>query len=180
MLLQTGVFLGISVGLLCTLVKSEACQGKNFPTRCELIHRNVCFDFVGESKTWSQARSSCGERGGVLLRLMSTPIKIFLKNIISERNISNFSWWLGKDVQERKLRPAISESNTFSQSTSFAASFVLACDSSESSIVYFRLPQALQVWTASTLEVNSPKCLKKKKYVLKRDAKHFLLLSFWF
>lgn len=114
MLLQTGVFLGISVGLLCTLMKSEASQGKNFPMRCELIHRNVCFDFVGESKTWSQARSSCGERGGVLLRLMSTPIKIFLKNIISERNVSNFSWWLGKNVQGR--------SNTFSQNMSFAAS----------------------------------------------------------
>lgn len=151
MLLQTGVFWGISVGLLCTLVKSEARQGKNFPMRCELIHRNVCFDFVAESKTWSQARSSCGEHGGALLRLMNTPIKTFLKNIIGERNIGNFTWWLGKDVQGRKLRPAISESNTFSQNMSFAASFVLAWDSSESSIVYFRLPQALQVWAASTL-----------------------------
>lgn len=134
MLLQTGVFLGISVGLLCTLVKSEACQGKNFPMRCELIYRNVCLDFVGESKTWSQARSSCGERGGVLLRLMSTPMKTFLKNIISERNISNFTWWLGKDVQGRNLQPAISESNTFSQNTSFA--FVIPLNQALSILVF--------------------------------------------
>lgn len=109
MLLQTAVFLWISVGFLCSPEKSDACLGKNFPKLCEFVFRNVRFEFVGESNTWSQARSSCGERGGELLKMMNSPIKMFLMNITSERNISNLTWWLGEGVPGKYQGPAISE-----------------------------------------------------------------------
>lgn len=107
MLLQTTVFLWISVGTLCTLGESDACQSNGFAPRlrCEFPFRDVCFDFVGESRTWTEARSSCERRGGELLSRMSSPVEAFLRNITSERVTGNFTWWLGRDEPQ----PGISE-----------------------------------------------------------------------
>ncbi|KAK9542862.1 hypothetical protein VZT92_000688 [Zoarces viviparus] len=105
MLLRTAVFLCISVGFLSLLEKSEACTGNDFPARCEFVFRNVCFEFVGESETWSQARGSCEKRGGELLKVMNSVIKLLLKNITREGNTSNFSWWLGEGVQGQHQVP---------------------------------------------------------------------------
>uniref|UniRef100_A0A8C9XYF1 C-type lectin domain-containing protein n=1 Tax=Sander lucioperca TaxID=283035 RepID=A0A8C9XYF1_SANLU len=96
MLLRTSVFLWISVGFLSLPEKSEACTGNYSLARCEFVFRNVCFEFVGGSKTWFQARGSCEKRGGELLKVMNSPIKMFLKNITREGNTGNFSWWLGE------------------------------------------------------------------------------------
>lgn len=109
MLLQTTVFLGISVGILCALEKSDACQSNSLRLRCEFLYNNVCFDFVGELNTWTKARSSCERRGGLLLNNMSSPMKTFLRNITSERSTGNFTWWLGGDGQGDGPQPAISE-----------------------------------------------------------------------
>lgn len=100
MLLPTSVFLWISVGFLSLPEKSEACSGNDFPALCEFVFRNVCFEFVGGSETWYQARSSCKKRGGELLKVMDSPVKIYLKNITRARNTSNLTWWLGTWVKE--------------------------------------------------------------------------------
>ncbi|GAA6233594.1 polycystic kidney disease protein 1-like 2 isoform X2 [Lates japonicus] len=98
-LLQTSVFLWILAGFLSLTEKSQACPGNDFTAPCDLIFENACFDFVEESKTWSQARSSCEQRGGELLKVTNSQIKNLLKNISRERNTSNFTWWLGDGVQ---------------------------------------------------------------------------------
>lgn len=108
-MLRYFVFLWISFGFLYSLGNSEVCQGKNLPMMYEFVFKNVCFEFVGESKNWSQARSSCGERGGELLNTMNNPIKSFLKNITSKRNISNRTWWLGEGVPGKYEGPTESE-----------------------------------------------------------------------
>lgn len=108
MLLHTTVFFGILVGILCTMEKLDACQSNSLRLRCELLYNNVCFDFVGELKTWTKARSSCERRGGVLLNSMSHPIKKFLRNITGERTTGSFTLWLGGDVQGNELQPVIS------------------------------------------------------------------------
>lgn len=109
MLLHTTVFLWISAGILCTLENLDACQSNSLRSRCEFLYKNVCFDFVGELKTWTKARSSCGRQGGELLSIMSSPTKAFLRNITNERITGNFSWWLGGDVEGNGPRSAISE-----------------------------------------------------------------------
>ncbi|CAK6973388.1 polycystic kidney disease protein 1-like 2 [Scomber scombrus] len=100
-LLRTSVFLWIVVGFLSLPETSESYLGNENPSLCKFVFRNVCFEFVREWKTWSQARSSCEKRGGELLRVINGPIKIYLKNITRERNTSNFTWWLGEGVQEK-------------------------------------------------------------------------------
>ncbi|GLD47389.1 polycystic kidney disease protein 1-like 2 isoform X1 [Lates japonicus] len=90
---------GDSAGFLSLTEKSQACPGNDFTAPCDLIFENACFDFVEESKTWSQARSSCEQRGGELLKVTNSQIKNLLKNISRERNTSNFTWWLGDGVQ---------------------------------------------------------------------------------
>ncbi|XP_031179990.1 polycystic kidney disease protein 1-like 2 [Sander lucioperca] len=107
MLLRTSVFLWISVGFLSLPEKSEACTGNYSLARCEFVFRNVCFEFVGGSKTWFQARGSCEKRGGELLKVMNSPIKMFLKNITREGNTGNFSWWLGEGVQGQYQEPTL-------------------------------------------------------------------------
>ncbi|XP_051236275.1 polycystic kidney disease protein 1-like 2 [Dicentrarchus labrax] len=106
MFFRNAVFLWISVGFLSLPEKSEACPSNDLPVHCEFVFRNVCFEFVRGSKTWSQARSSCEQRGGELLKVMNTPIKILLKNITRERSISNFTWWLGERVPGKYQGPA--------------------------------------------------------------------------
>lgn len=105
MLPWTSVLLWISAGFLSLPYMSEPCQGNDFPTICGFVYRNVCFEFVEDSKTWSQARDSCENQGGKLLKVMNSHIKNVLKNVSIEGN-SNFTWWLGEEVQEE---PAISE-----------------------------------------------------------------------
>lgn len=109
MLLRAAVFLLISAGFLFLPEKSEACPGNGVPALCEFAFRNVCFEFVGGAQSWSEARSCCEKRGGQLLKLINSPIQIFLKNITRARNISNFTWWLGEVVEVENQGPAISE-----------------------------------------------------------------------
>ncbi|XP_053279260.1 polycystic kidney disease protein 1-like 2 [Pleuronectes platessa] len=98
-LLRASVFLWISAGFLLSPVESGACCSEDFTARCDLVLREVCFEFVEELKTWSQARSSCEKRGGELLKEMNSPFEVLLKNITRQRNTSNFTWWLGEVVQ---------------------------------------------------------------------------------
>ncbi|XP_034384503.1 polycystic kidney disease protein 1-like 2 [Cyclopterus lumpus] len=107
MLLQNSVFLWMSVGFVSLLEKSEAYTGKEFPAECEFVYRNICFEFLGGSESWSQARSSCEKQGGELLKVMNSAIELFLKNITIGGNTSNFSWWLGERVQWQYLVPII-------------------------------------------------------------------------
>lgn len=92
------VFLWISFGILVSQERFEACSNKNFPDVCKFVFKNICFEFVWESKPWSQAGNSCEMRGGKLLNVITSPMKIMLENITRDRNISNFSWWLGEGV----------------------------------------------------------------------------------
>lgn len=92
-------FLWISVGILFSQERSEACSGRSLPDMCEFVFRHTCFEFVWESTTWSQADNSCEMRGGELLKATTSPLKILLENITSDRNISRFTWWLGEQVQ---------------------------------------------------------------------------------
>nr|XP_046245454.1 polycystic kidney disease protein 1-like 2 [Scatophagus argus] len=119
MLLRTAIFLWIfSVGFLFFPEKSEACPGNDLPMLCEFVFRNICFEFVEGSDTWSQARSSCEKRGGELLKVMNSPIKIFLKNITRART-SNFTWWLGERVQETYQGPASENVGVLNDSCSY-------------------------------------------------------------
>ncbi|KAM8893905.1 polycystin-1-like protein 2 isoform 2-T2 [Spinachia spinachia] len=67
--------------------------------------RMICSTFVAGSETWSQARSRCEKRGGELLKVMNTEIKLFLKKITRGRNTNTFSWWLGEGVQGQSRVP---------------------------------------------------------------------------
>ncbi|KAF3686523.1 Polycystic kidney disease protein 1-like 2 PC1-like 2 protein Polycystin-1L2 Precursor [Channa argus] len=96
MLLLNAVFLWISGGLVFLTEKSEPCRGNDFSATCDFVFRNVCFEFVEDLKTWSQARSSCENQGGELLKMINSPVKKFLKNVTREGNIT---WWLGEGVQ---------------------------------------------------------------------------------
>ncbi|XP_042266749.1 polycystic kidney disease protein 1-like 2 [Thunnus maccoyii] len=107
LLLRTSVFLWIVVGFLSLSETSESCSDNDDLSLCEFVIGNVCFELVRGSKTWSQARSSCEKRGGELLRVINSPIKIYLKNITRERNISNFTWWLGEGVREKYQEPTM-------------------------------------------------------------------------
>ncbi|XP_029950415.1 polycystic kidney disease protein 1-like 2 [Salarias fasciatus] len=95
--LQTSLFLWISAGLLFVPETTVGCP--DFSTRCEFKLEDVCFEFIRDLKTWSQAKSSCEMQGGELLKVTNEPIKVFLNNISSKKNTSNFTWWLGEDIQ---------------------------------------------------------------------------------
>lgn len=77
----------------------ETLEAKIYPTECEHVFRNVCFEFEKETQTWSEARKSCEKRGGELLKVTNSPIRIFLKNITNNGHSENFTWWLGKGMQ---------------------------------------------------------------------------------
>lgn len=109
MLLRHTVVLWISLGFLSSLEIFEECSSNNFPVTCEFVFRNVCFEFVDESQTWSQASSSCVKQGGQLLKKITSPIKNFVENLTSKRNISMFTWWLGEGVLENYHQPGTSE-----------------------------------------------------------------------
>nr|XP_033488033.1 polycystic kidney disease protein 1-like 2 [Epinephelus lanceolatus] len=105
-LLRTCVFLWISAGFLSLSEISETCTDYNdCPAPCTF--KNVRFEFLRVSKTWSQARSCCERRGGELLRVMNSQIKMFLSNITREKSTSNCTWWLGKGVHEQDQDPTI-------------------------------------------------------------------------
>lgn len=100
MILWSSVLLWISAGFLSLPEKSEPFRGDDFTSMCGFVYNNVCFEFVVDSKTWSQARDSCENQGGKLLKVINSPIKNLFKNISIEGNESNFTWWLGKKVPE--------------------------------------------------------------------------------
>ncbi|XP_030016916.1 polycystic kidney disease protein 1-like 2 [Sphaeramia orbicularis] len=107
MFLQMSVRLWIAAGFLSLTEKSVAHPGNGTSTPCQFVFRNVCFEFVGGSKTWSEAKRSCEIQGGELLEMMSSPIEMFLKNVTRERNTGNFTWWLGEGVQGEYQEPTM-------------------------------------------------------------------------
>jgi len=109
MLLRISVFLWISAGCLSLFDKSEASPSNGLPAICDFVSMNVCLEFVEESRTWSQAKSSCEKKGGKLLKVLNSPIKIFLSSITRESNTSNFTWWMGKTIQVDYQEPTQSE-----------------------------------------------------------------------
>ncbi|KAK5935391.1 hypothetical protein CgunFtcFv8_020758 [Champsocephalus gunnari] len=108
-LLQIFVFFCLSVGFLFLPENSDAFTGNDLSVQCQFVFRNVCFEFVRGSETWSQARGSCANRGGDLLKVVNSPIQMFLKNISREGNTSNFTWWLGEGVQGQHQEPTTTE-----------------------------------------------------------------------
>uniref|UniRef100_A0A3P8TKX9 C-type lectin domain-containing protein n=1 Tax=Amphiprion percula TaxID=161767 RepID=A0A3P8TKX9_AMPPE len=102
---RASVFLWITVGFLFAPEKSEACH----QCKCEFVFKNACFEFINESYTWSEARSSCEEQEGELLKLINSPIKTFLNGISREKNTENFTWWVGEGVRGAVQRPTTSE-----------------------------------------------------------------------
>lgn len=106
--LRTCIFLWISAGFLFVFEKSEAIQSDDFSLLCEFVFRDVCYDFVGGSKTWSQARSACEKQSGELLKVMNNSVKLILNNIAQKKNTSSFTWWLGEGVGEEN-QPTMSE-----------------------------------------------------------------------
>ncbi|XP_054900721.1 polycystic kidney disease protein 1-like 2 [Poeciliopsis prolifica] len=106
MLLQTIILLWISYGRLSLTEKCETCPYGNLTASCEFVWQNVCLEFVEESKTWNQARSSCEERGGKLLNVLNNSIQMFLSNITREKNTRNFTWWVEKGVQAHHRDPS--------------------------------------------------------------------------
>ncbi|XP_041841661.1 polycystic kidney disease protein 1-like 2 isoform X2 [Melanotaenia boesemani] len=112
MLLQNPFFLWISVGCLFLPEKSEACPNNGLPAQCDFVSGNVCLELAGESKTWSEARSSCGKKGGKLLKMPNSSIKIFLSGITKEGNTSNLTWWMGERIQVDHRQPTLNFSRT--------------------------------------------------------------------
>lgn len=108
-LIWTSIFLWISVRSLSSGERSETCPHQEKPTSCEFISRNLCLEFVVEPKTWSQAKTSCEERGGKLLQELNSPAKVFLTRIIQERRFNNMTWWMGKRVRVENRNPDLSE-----------------------------------------------------------------------
>uniref|UniRef100_A0A665TT08 C-type lectin domain-containing protein n=1 Tax=Echeneis naucrates TaxID=173247 RepID=A0A665TT08_ECHNA len=86
MLFRASVFLWVSAGFLSLPETSEACPSDDFPVPCHLVFRNVCFDFVEESKTWFKARSSCERRGGELLKVI---MQFLSQTVIGDVSVSN-------------------------------------------------------------------------------------------
>ncbi|XP_075325325.1 uncharacterized protein pkd1l3 [Odontesthes bonariensis] len=113
MLLRTSIFLWISAGCLSLLDKSEASPNNGLPAICNFVSRNVCLEFVEESRTWSQAKSSCEKKGGKLLKVLNNPIKIFLSSITRESNTSNFTWWTGETIHVDYQEPNQNVSRDF-------------------------------------------------------------------
>ncbi|CAG5857105.1 unnamed protein product [Menidia menidia] len=104
MLLQTSIFLWILAGCLSLPGRSETWPNNNLSAVCNFVSRNVCLEFVEESKTWSGAESSCEKKGGKLLKELNL-IKIFLSKITRGRNSSNISFWMGERVQVEYREP---------------------------------------------------------------------------
>lgn len=96
-LLRTAVFLWISAGFLLLPEEADSCRGNVFPATCDFFVGNVCFEFVEDSKSWFEARSSCKKHGGELLKVMDSEVKGFLEN--KSRNSNNTSLWLEEGVQ---------------------------------------------------------------------------------
>ncbi|KAF7212109.1 transcript variant X2 [Nothobranchius furzeri] len=95
--LQSFIFLWISAGNLPSSANSETSNNLTVP--CEFVSKDVCLEFVEESQTWSQASSSCEAKGGKLLKVLNSPIKMYLNNFTREKNTSTFTWWLGERVR---------------------------------------------------------------------------------
>lgn len=126
--LRTAVFVWISAGFLCVAGRTENCPRNNFTAKCEFVFRNVCFEFVGEPKTYSQARSSCEKQGGELLKGMNNPTKIFLDNITRDWNTNfNHTWWLEKTVGRDNWKSTNSEWNTQTQHAFWCSNFIFCC-----------------------------------------------------
>lgn len=107
MSLQTFIFLWITVGCLSQPENSET--SNNLPVHCDFVSKNVCLEFVEETKTLFQASSSCEKKGGRLLKVISNSVKMYLSNITRENNVSNFTWWIGERVQVHHQIPSPSE-----------------------------------------------------------------------
>ncbi|KAM6943581.1 uncharacterized protein pkd1l3 [Xenentodon cancila] len=99
MLLHISFFLWISVTCSSIPEKSEASLSGDLPAWCEFVSRNVCFEFVRNPEIWSQARSTCEEKGGKLLKVLDSSVKFFMGSMTRERNTSNFTWWMGERGQ---------------------------------------------------------------------------------
>ncbi|XP_073320377.1 polycystin-1-like protein 2 [Pagrus major] len=50
---------------------------------------------------------------------MNSPVQIFLRDITRERNISNFTWWLGEVVEGKNQGPAIKNDNVSKDTCTF-------------------------------------------------------------
>ncbi|XP_036065860.1 polycystic kidney disease protein 1-like 2 isoform X2 [Oryzias melastigma] len=109
MLIWTSIFLWISLRSLSSGERSETCPHQEKPTSCEFISRSLCLEFVVEPKTWSQAKTSCEERGGKLLQELNSPAKVLLTRIIQERRFNNMTWWMGKRVRVENRNPDLND-----------------------------------------------------------------------
>ncbi|XP_028999726.1 polycystic kidney disease protein 1-like 2 [Betta splendens] len=133
MLPWTSVLLWTLAGFLSLPDKSEPCRGNGLSMACDFIFRNVCFEFVDDSKPWSQARDSCESRGGKLLEAMSSPVKNLMKNITRGNKNIIVTWWLGEEVQvDSVLLNRVASNNSCMYVTLKPLLLILTSDCSQS------------------------------------------------
>nr|XP_057933854.1 uncharacterized protein LOC131132334 [Doryrhamphus excisus] len=126
MFLRAAVLLWIASGYLPE--ETELCEahGSRRPSSSssssssprELVVGNVLYEIWEESKFWSQARSSCGQRGGDLLKELNEAIKMCLKDVAGTGSVRDVTWWLGDGVRGDRLEPGSEDGGAFKDTTS--------------------------------------------------------------
>ncbi|XP_020794642.2 uncharacterized protein LOC110173010 [Boleophthalmus pectinirostris] len=66
---------------------------------CKYVLDAVCYEFVDGAFSWEEARMSCENQKGDLLKEMSSQQKLFLQNTKKDSNTTEQSWWLGARLQ---------------------------------------------------------------------------------
>ncbi|XP_077420923.1 polycystin-1-like protein 2 isoform X2 [Vanacampus margaritifer] len=139
MLIRVAVFWCVAARYLSET--SELCQPDGRPSLCEYAFKNVCYEIYGESKSWSQARSSCAQRGGDLLKESNDAVKIFLNDITKQRSGSNLTWWLGSGVCKDSLDSSLDASScTYVKQNPFQLVVSSDCNRKRGFICTYSLP----------------------------------------
>ncbi|XP_051919019.1 polycystic kidney disease protein 1-like 2 isoform X1 [Hippocampus zosterae] len=107
MFIKLAVFSWVASGYLTE--PTELCQPDRRPPPCEHVFQHICYEIWAESKSWTQARSSCAQRGGRLLREFNDAIKMILNDFTRQRNIGNLTWWLGQRDREDNLEALLGD-----------------------------------------------------------------------
>lgn len=111
MFIKLAVFSWVASGYLSET--TELCQPDGRPPPCEHVFQNICYEIWTESKSWTQARSSCAQRRGHLLGEFNDAIIMFLNDFTRQRSIGNLTWWLGQRVREDNLEALLGDYGTF-------------------------------------------------------------------
>ncbi|XP_076879583.1 polycystin-1-like protein 2 [Brachyhypopomus gauderio] len=99
LLRQIFIYCWISGTFLAT---SDFCgDNSNGPTYTDVakcVLENICYEFAMVPQTWAQARDTCENRGGKLLRVLDCKVKQFLLNLSVEVGATTGAWWVSKPL----------------------------------------------------------------------------------